>query len=311
MDRLARRLLLGVLILTASAAGACPSDCNDDGRVDIGELIVALRIALADADIAACPAADQNGDATVELGELIFGTYAALIGCSTGIVSVRVDDVSTRQPWPGIHVSIAGTTHNATTDEHGQAIFALPAGDYFVDAQVCCSGPSNIDFHVPVTVTRAETTEVTLNGCSICFCASPDTPIATPWGETPLHFLAVGGLVWSIDGQQIAAVPILQTNRVAVENHTVMRIELANGSTLKISPGHPTADGRFIGDLKPGDILGGVAIIGAELVPYGSTHTYDILPASDSGVYFAGGVPIGSTLHRRWAGMGSISNPFR
>jgi hypothetical protein len=32
------------------------------------------------------------------------------------------------------------------------------------------------------------------------------------------------------------------------------------------------------------------------VVPYPHRFTYDILPASDSGTYFAGGVLIGSTL---------------
>jgi hypothetical protein len=33
-----------------------------------------------------------------------------------------------------------------------------------------------------------------------------------------------------------------------------------------------------------------------EIVPYGHPYTYDILPASKSGTYFAAGVLIGSTL---------------
>jgi hypothetical protein len=85
---------------------------------------------------------------------------------------------------------------------------------------------------------------------------------------------------------------------VAVHAHHVVRVSLSNGSVLEISPGHPTADGRTIGDLRAGDRLAGVEILAAEMVPYTYDHTYDILPASDSGVYFAGGIPIGSTLHK-------------
>jgi hypothetical protein len=33
-----------------------------------------------------------------------------------------------------------------------------------------------------------------------------------------------------------------------------------------------------------------------ETVAYDPTHTHDILPASDSGAYFAGGALVGSTL---------------
>ncbi len=95
----------------------------------------------------------------------------------------------------------------------------------------------------------------------------------------------------------MTAVPVLRTRRVAVTDHHVMvRATLANGSVLEISAPHPTADGRRFGDLLVGDELGGIPIVAAEIVPYGHDATYDILPASDSGTYFAGGALVGSTL---------------
>jgi hypothetical protein len=112
-----------------------------------------------------------------------------------------------------------------------------------------------------------------------------------------MHALAAGDLVYSIHEGQIVAVPIEKTNRVAVHAHEVVRVRLTTGAILEISPGHPTADGRTFADLRIGDSLGDVRIIGVEIVPYAYDHTYDILPASDSGVYFAAGVPIGSTLN--------------
>ena len=59
---------------------------------------------------------------------------------------------------------------------------------------------------------------------------------------------------------------------------------------------HPTADGRTFRDLARGDLLDGVAIIDMRRVAYGQAFTYDILPDSDSGAYFAASVLIGSTL---------------
>jgi hypothetical protein len=114
----------------------------------------------------------------------------------------------------------------------------------------------------------------------------------------PIHSLAVGDLVYSIHGGQIVPVSILETNRVGVHAHRVVRVNLATGAVLEISPGHPTADGRLFADVQVGDRLGGVEIVALEIIPYAYDHTYDILPASDSGVYFAGGAPIGSTLYR-------------
>jgi hypothetical protein len=42
--------------------------------------------------------------------------------------------------------------------------------------------------------------------------------------------------------------------------------------------------------------MGGREVSSAAVVPYGFDATYDILPDSDTGAYFAGGALIGSTL---------------
>jgi hypothetical protein len=132
--------------------------------------------------------------------------------------------------------------------------------------------------------------------CVGCRCASPETPIATPRGDRPIASLGVGDLVYSIDGAAVAVVPIVRISRVAAFQHRVVRVRLKNGATLEISAGHPTADGRSFAMLRAGDELGGVAIVATEIVDYAHAFTYDILPASSSGSYFAGGVPVGSTL---------------
>lgn len=90
--------------------------------------------------------------------------------------------------------------------------------------------------------------------------------------------------------------PIAEVSRAPAPNHHVIRVQLASGATLEISARHPTADGRTFGDLHAGDALSGIAITSATVVPYRHPWTYDILPASDSGTYFAGGALVGSTL---------------
>jgi hypothetical protein len=75
-----------------------------------------------------------------------------------------------------------------------------------------------------------------------------------------------------------------------------MQVTLSNGVQLRISAPHPTADGRNFGELRAGDTLDGMGIVGAESVPYAYPFTYDILPDSDTGTYVAGGALIGSTL---------------
>ncbi len=100
----------------------------------------------------------------------------------------------------------------------------------------------------------------------------------------------------SVDHGRVVDVPIVEIHRNPARNHHVVRVELTNGSVLEISAPHPTADGRTFGDLRDNDTLGGVRIERVTVVPYGPAFTYDILPASDSGTYYAGGVLIGSTL---------------
>jgi hypothetical protein len=60
----------------------CPGDCDGDGSVGIGELILAVRIALGEALVESCPSADSDGGG-VSIGELIFSVRAALEGCQT------------------------------------------------------------------------------------------------------------------------------------------------------------------------------------------------------------------------------------
>jgi hypothetical protein len=128
-------------------------------------------------------------------------------------------------------------------------------------------------------------------------CASPDTPIATPDGDRPIAELSVGDLVYSVQGGATVAVPIARAGSTPVRGHSVVRVKLDSGATLEISAGHPTADGRTFGDLRAGDALDTTHAIGAvEVVPYRHDRTYDILPASDTGTYYAAGALIGSTL---------------
>lgn len=160
---------------------------------------------------------------------------------------------------------------------------------------LCCMVPGPVVSDFPAcTPPTAEGT--CPKGCVLCVCASPDTPIATPSGERPIAELAAGDLVYSVSGEAIVVVPLLRVNKVAAHDHQVVRVTLDSGRVLEISPRHPTADGRSFADLRPGDRLDGARVIDVERIPYAHPFTHDILPASSTGTYFAGGALIGSTL---------------
>ncbi len=102
--------------------------------------------------------------------------------------------------------------------------------------------------------------------------------------------------MYSVDHDAIRAVVVARVRRQPVVAHHVVRVKTSDGRTLEISAPHPTADGRTFGDLRAGATLDGQPLESVEIVPYAHEFTYDILPASDTGTYYAAGMQIGSTL---------------
>lgn len=132
--------------------------------------------------------------------------------------------------------------------------------------------------------------------CPICL--SRGTRIATPAGEVAVEALRVGDLVWTVGarGDRVAA-PLVAVGSMPVPpTHEVVRLLLDDGRVVLVSPGHPTADGRRVGDLVAGEALDGSRIEFVERLPYDGGATFDILPAGATGFYWAGGVLLGSTL---------------
>jgi hypothetical protein len=219
------------------------------------------------------------------------------ICCGAGCVNAQNDifncgacGITCPGPSPYCHKGVCGTPPCAEQD----------CGATCCGTKCCAAGQLCCDIFGPVAIGMPECVDPVSGtcpgGCTTCVCASPDTPIATPSGDRPIADLAAGDLVYSADHGAVLAVPILRTNRTPVRDHHVVRVTLANGAVLEISPRHPTADGRTFGDLHAGDVLDHVRVTSAELVPYAHPFTYDILPASETHTYYAGGALIGTTL---------------
>lgn len=173
---------------------------------------------------------------------------------------------------------------------------ALCCGSACCAANELCCEPQGPISAGPVC-TKPSDTGTCPQGCApLCVCASPDSLIATPAGQRFIADLRVGDLVYSIDCGELRAVPIAKTNRVPVTGHRVVRLTFASGARIEMSGLHPTADGRRFRDLASGDRVDGDTLVAVEVIPYRHDATYDILPASDSGAYFASGVLVGSSL---------------
>jgi hypothetical protein len=159
---------------------------------------------------------------------------------------------------------------------------------------LCCSVPGPVAMG-PSCTPPNESGTCPL-GCAACVCASPDSLIATPSGERAISDLRAGDLVYSVHRGQVVAVPILQAVHVAAPNHVIVEVTLANGRVIEMSPRHPTADGRTFAELRAGGLLQGEGIASVRSKPFAFPETYDILPESDTGAYFAAGTLVGSTL---------------
>lgn len=152
-----------------------------------------------------------------------------------------------------------------------------------------------IDGHGAISLESHDPTQFPgRGGCPICLAAADR--IATPYGEIPVAELRPGMLVWTIDAGRRVAAPISVVGHTrAPFGHRVIRVVLADGRAVAASPGHPTTDGRRVGDLNPGDLLDGNRIVTIESLPYVG-DTWDLLPLSSTGAYWANGVLLGSTL---------------
>ena len=136
------------------------------------------------------------------------------------------------------------------------------------------------------------------NGAGCPICLARNTRIAVPGGFVRIQDVRAGMVVWSTDGagHRIRAV-VLRVGRTPVPaTHEVVRLVLADGRTVLVSPGHPTPDGGTVGDLRAGRRFDGSRVVSARRVPYAGGFTFDLLPSGATGTYFANGVLLGSTL---------------
>lgn len=138
--------------------------------------------------------------------------------------------------------------------------------------------------------------ESSFPSCPICLAVG--TLIDTPQGAVRVEDLKVGDQVWTLnEAWERVTATILRVGSVRVPaTHQMVHVTLNDGRELWASPGHPTADGQALGDLKVGDTLDDARIVHIDQVPYSGTATFDILPSGDTGFYWANGILMGSTL---------------
>ena len=132
--------------------------------------------------------------------------------------------------------------------------------------------------------------------CPICLAQG--TRIQTPEGPVAVRDLAVGSPVWTFDrsGRRTPGTVLAVARTPVPAGHEMVRVTLADGTTVVASPGHPLADGRLISELRARDRVGDTRVAGVRRIPYTGGYTYDILPSGPTGTYLVEGMRLGTTL---------------
>ncbi len=132
--------------------------------------------------------------------------------------------------------------------------------------------------------------------CPICLASN--SKISTPSGEINVKDIAIGMKVWSLNsqGQKVVSTVIAAVQTPTPKDHMVIHLVLADQREVWASFNHPIANGSPIGTLKIGNFYDGSKVIKSQLISYWDTATYDILPDSGTGYYWANGILLGSTL---------------
>ncbi len=295
----------------------------------VGESDVATAASTASA---AVPNAQPTGS-TLSLAELKYrlinqlagGSSKAILYCdpdSYPVGIVGADQTKAPQQFPAIQqdqatfqailtqLNLSGTT-SFTPDQQLliyreykilRAINLQPAGDSYTFQIVYQTSSGNFQVNGTIgadgNITAQPPQPVPGKGINCPICLVAGTLIDTPSGQVAVRDLRVGMSVWTLDkhGKRQAAL-ILKTANVAVPfGHTVVHLRLSDGRELWASPPHPIANGRPLGNLQVGDSLDGATVTSVERVQYPDDATYDILPAGDTGVYWANGILMKSTL---------------
>jgi hypothetical protein len=128
-------------------------------------------------------------------------------------------------------------------------------------------------------------------------CLPADAAIATPLGPVAVSKLRIGDLVWTATaiGTRVAA-PLVAIESIPLSgDHAIARVTLDDGRTLRASSSHPLVDGTLVGAIVIGALVDGARVTTIETLPYRGA-TWDLLPAGETGTYWADSVRIGSTL---------------
>jgi Hint domain len=247
-------------------------------------------LAFCDPDFYPVARADEQALAHERLPDIqsdasTFGAILAHLGISTNPPYPADQELAIYRTWKMLNAFSLDQT-SAGFRFNGVFTSPITQAEFRVEGTIDRSG----------VITVASQTPSGRPPCPICLARG--TRIATPSGATAVEDLKVGDVVWTLNaaGARVA-LPLVAIGSTPVPaTHRVVRLHLDDGRAVDVSPGHPTSDGRKVGDLTAGDGYDGAVVVSAGLVPYAGGATFDVLPAGASGMYWANGVLLRSTI---------------
>jgi hypothetical protein len=288
--------LLFAMLLAACGGGASPTPAPFP--LPMAELKYRVmdaggRISFCDPDFYPIARADESAQANAKIAEIRQDseTYAAITK------RVGTDTLAVYREWKALRALPLTPVKGSPITPDGFTFAYRSTGSASATPDPKQNGKQiegSVDLFGKVDINRR--TDAGPLNCPICLALG--TRIATPNGDVAVEDLRIGDVVWTQDarGARVAAPLIAIGSTPVPATHEVVRLALEDGRTTFVSPGHPTADGRLVGDLRAGDVLDGAPVHSTERVRYTAGFTFDVLPAGATGAYWANGVLLGSTL---------------
>jgi hypothetical protein len=291
-------LLCVLFAVLLAACGAAASPTPVPSPLPMAELKYRVmdaggRISFCDPDFYPIARADESAQANAKIAEIRADaeTYAAITK------RAGTDTLTVYREWKALRalpltpVKGSPITHDGFTFAYRSTGSASATPDPKQNGKQI---EGSVDVYGKVDINKR--TDAGPLNCPICLALG--TRIATPNGDVAVEDLRIGDIVWTQDvhGARVTAPLVAIGSTPVPATHEVVRLVLSDGRTVFVSPGHPTADERRVGDLHAGDIVDGVVVLSAERVRYTAGFTFDVLPAGATGAYWANGVLLGSTL---------------
>jgi hypothetical protein len=290
-----RRLLFATLALLIAGCGASPAAPGSPTPSGSPLSQVELKYRL----LAQVGPIDYCDPDSYPVGRMVTANYV-----QQRLSSIQASDAQTYQDILN-HYSLTGTLTEGQqlmvyTDYKKLAALRLTAAgdryafDYHVGqgaSKVPVRTKGSIDHYGSISV---DSRVAEMFPCPICLTAG--TLIDTPKGPLPVAQLQPGTIVWTLGGNGVRqAVPVLRVASMPGGPGFLVHLTLADGRELWVSPRHPLADGRLVGELVPGDSVDASRVVLAQLLP-SSAATYDLLPAGPTATYWANGIWLASTI---------------